>query len=97
MSGHLPSKQKAYVLIRVQPGKEVELYEELKQIPNVTGIDFVHGPWDFIVVAEGNAIDLDRAVLRIRKIPYVLSTETMTVWETFPWEEVSGQLDYGHI
>lgn len=48
-------------------------------------------------MGEGNAIDLDRAVLRIRKIPYVLGTETMTVWETFPWEEVSGQSDYGHI
>jgi hypothetical protein len=84
-------------LIGVQPGKEVQLYEELKGVPNIVGIDFVHGPFDFIIVAEGEAIDVDRAVLRIRKIPYVLSTQTMTVWETFPWEEVSGQLDYGHV
>ena len=84
-------------MIRVQPGKETELYEELKQIPNIVGIDLVRGPFDFIVVAEGNASDLDRAVLRIRKTPHVLNTETMTVWETPPWQEVSGQLDYGHI
>ena len=41
MSKELQRKQKAYVLIRVQPGKEIELYDELKQIPNITGIDLV--------------------------------------------------------
>jgi len=97
MSERVPGKQKAYILIRVQPGKEVELYGELKQIPNIVGIDLVRGPFDFIVVAEGDASDLDKSVLRIRKTPHVLNTETMTVWETFPWQEVSGQLDYGHI
>lgn len=97
MSKSPPRKQKAYILIRVQPGKESELYGELKQMSNIIGIDLVRGPFDFVVVAEGNASDLDNAVLRIRKTPYVLITETMTVWETFPWEEVSGQLDYGHL
>jgi hypothetical protein len=97
MSKSSPRKQKAYILIRVQPGKEAELYGELKQIPNITGIDLVRGTFDFVVLAEGNAVDLDNAVLRIRKTPYVLITETMTVWETFPWQEVSGQLDYGHL
>ena len=90
-------KQKAYVLIRVQPGKESELYEELKQIPNVTGVDLVRGPFDFVVVAEGNSSDLDTLVLRIRKIAYVLNTETMTSFETVPWQELSGQLDYGRV
>ena len=97
MSERLPRKQKAYILIRVQPGKEVELYEELKQIPSIVKIDLVHGTFDFIVVAEGNASDLDKAVLSIRKSRYILSTETMTTFEIFPWQEVSGQLDYGHI
>jgi hypothetical protein len=97
MSEALPRKQKAYILIRVQPGREIELYGELKQIPNIIGIDLVHGPFDFVVVAEGNVSDMDTVVLRIRKIPYVLNTETMTTFETFPWQEVSGQLDYGHI
>lgn len=97
MSEDLPRKQKAYVLIRVQPGREVELYGELKQIPNIIGIDLVRGPFDFVVVAEGNVSDIDTVVLRIRKIPYVLNTETMTAFDTFPWQEVSGQLDYGHL
>jgi len=97
MSEHVLRKQKAYILIRVQPGKENELYGELRQIPNIIGIDLVRGPFDFVVVAEGNASDLDTLVLRIRKTPYVLNTETMTTFETFPWQEVSGQLDYGHV
>ena len=97
MSEAVPHRQKAYILIRVQPGKEAELYGELKQIPNVIEIDLVRGPFDFIVVAEGNPSDLDMAVLRIRKTLHVLITETMTVWETYPWEEVPGQLDYGHL
>ena len=97
MNEVLPRKQKAYILIRVQPGREIELYGELKGIPNVIGIDLVRGPFDFVVVAEGNVTDIDTVVLRIRKIPYVLNTETMTAFETLPWQEVSGQLDYGHI
>jgi len=92
----LERKQRAYILIRVQPGKEIELYEELKQMPNITAIDLIRGAFDFIVVIEGDPANLDRAVLGVRKIPFVLATETMTVWETFPWEDVSGQLDYGH-
>jgi hypothetical protein len=80
MSEGAPIKLKAYVLIRIQPGKESELYRELKQIPNIIGIDLVHGPFDFVVVTEGNASDIDRVVLQIRKIPYVLNTETMTAF-----------------
>jgi len=97
MSEPVLSKQRAYILIRVEPGKEAELYGELKQLPNIIGIDLVRGPFDFIVMTEGNPSDLDTVVLRIRKTPHVLNTETMTAFETFPWQEVSEQLDYGHI
>jgi uncharacterized protein with GYD domain len=97
MSKDLSRKQKAYILIRVQPGKEIELYDELKQLPNITGIDLVRGAFDFVVVSEGDANDVDAVVLRIRKSPYVVNTETMTAFESFLWQEVSGQLDYGHI
>ena len=58
MSKDLPRKQKAYVLVRVKPGKEIELYDELKQITNITGIDLVRGAFDFVVVTEGNANDI---------------------------------------
>jgi len=97
MSKDSRHKQKAYVLIRVQPGREPELYDELKQIPNIVAIDFVRGTFDFVVIAEGEANEIDALVLRIRKSPYLVNTETMTVFETVPWQEVTGQLDYGHF
>lgn len=84
MSERGSSKQRAYILIRVQPGKEAELYEKLKQLPNIIGIDLVRGPFDLILMAEGNASDLDTVVLRIRKVPHVLNTETMTAFEMIP-------------
>ena len=80
MSDNLSSKQKAYMLIRIQPGTESEFYGELKKLPNIIGIDLVHGPYDFVVVAEGSASDIDHVLLRIRKIPHIISTETMTAF-----------------
>jgi len=89
-------KQKAYVLVRVKPGKELDLYDELKQIRKVE-IDFVRGQFDFVVVVKGTPSDVERVILKIRATPFVLSTETLTAFEFLPWEEVTGQLDYGHI
>lgn len=97
MSTHMARKQKAYVLIRVQPGKETALYDDLKEIPNIVSIDLVRGAFDFVVVAEGDASDIDALVLRIRKSPYLINSETMTVFEMVPWQELSGQLEYGRI
>jgi len=79
MSENLP-KQRAYVLIRIQPGRESEFYNEMKQLPNISEVDLVHGPYDFVVLVEGSASEIDSVVLRIRKIPYVLNTETMTAF-----------------
>ena len=72
-----PVKRKTYLLIRIQPGAESDFYAELKKLPNVINVDFVHGIYDFVVVLEGSANEIDRVVLRIRKIPYILTTETM--------------------
>ena len=78
--------QRAYILIGIVPGTEEEVYADLREIPSITAIDLVRGPFDFIVVAEGSASDLDQAAFRIRKTPYVRSTVTHTVWETLPWQ-----------
>lgn len=80
--------QRAYILIGIVPGTEEEVYTELTKIPNVKAIDLVRGPFDFIIVAEGTASDLDKVALKIRKTSYVRSTVTQTVWETLPWKEV---------
>ena len=97
MNQSVSRKQKAYILIRVQPGKEVELYDGLKQIPNIVGIDFVRGSFDFIVLAEGTGNEVEKVVFEVRKLLHIISTETLTCFETLPWEELSGRLDYGHV
>jgi len=74
------TKQRAYVLVRIQPGRESEFYAEMKQLPHIVQVDLVHGPYDFVVQVEGAAADIDSVVLKIRKIPYVLNTDTMTAF-----------------
>jgi len=73
------TKQRAYVLVRIQPGRESEFYAEMK-LPHIVQVDLVHGPYDFVVQVEGAAADIDSVVLKIRKIPYVLNTDTMTAF-----------------
>jgi uncharacterized protein with GYD domain len=59
---------------------ESEFYAEAKKLPKVTQVDLVHGPYDFVVVTEGIAAEIDSVVLRIRRIPYIITTETMTAF-----------------
>ena len=73
-------KQRAYVLVRIQPGRESEFYGEMKQLSHIVQVDLVHGPYDFVVQIEGAASDIDSVVLKIRKIAYVLNTDTMTAF-----------------
>lgn len=73
-------KQRAYVLVRIQPGRESDFYGELKHLDHVVQVDLVHGPYDFVVQVEGAAADIDSVVLSIRKIPYVFNTDTMTAF-----------------
>ena len=74
------AKHRGYVLVRIQPGKESDFYEEMKRLPHIVQVDLVHGPYDFVVQVEGPAIDIDSVVLSIRKIPYVLNTDTWTAF-----------------
>jgi len=73
-------KHRAYVLVRIQPGRESDFYAETKQLQHIVQVDLVHGPYDFVVQVEGSAVDVDSVVLNIRKIPYVVNTDTMTAF-----------------
>jgi len=77
-----------FVLVTVQPGKEQDfVYEtasdELILNSKVDDIVFVHGAFDFIVSLSGNTYDIDRRIINMRKLPYVISTETLI---PFKWE-----------
>ena len=72
----------AYVLVQIQPGKEIEFNDEILSKgllvdPKVERIDFVHGPFDFVIILCGAMKDIDRRIIEIRKSPFVVKTETL--------------------
>ena len=74
--------KRAYVLVEIQPGKEKEFSKEIlsKRLfvdPEVERLDFVHGPYDFVIVLSGTIKDVDRRIIEIRKSPFIVKTETL--------------------
>lgn len=65
-------KKRAYVLIELHPGKEKEfcdliLSKGLLLDSKVERTDFVHGPFDFVLVLYGAMEDIDARILEMRK------------------------------
>jgi len=74
--------KRAYVLVEIQPGKEKEFSDEIlsKKLfvdREVERMDFVHGPYDFVIVLSGTTRDMDRRIIEIRKSPFIVKTETL--------------------
>jgi len=77
--------QKAFVLLKVTPGKEEEVVGALMRIPEVTEVHIVPGVWDILAVVSSKkevAIGSDEKVYRlvlekIEKIKHVQDTNTM--------------------
>jgi len=77
-----------YVLVTIQPGKEQDFVYEVgsdESFPDsrIEKMVFVHGSFDFIVMLTGNSYEIDRRILKMRKLPYVQGTETLI---PFKWE-----------
>jgi hypothetical protein len=86
-------KKRAYVLIELHPGKEKEfcdlvLSKGLLVDSKVERTDFVHGPFDFVLILHGAMEDIDARILEMRKSPFVRRTETLLCFEMFDWEDV---------
>lgn len=80
-----------YLLVTIQPGKEKDFANEIvsKGVTNgsyIERIDFVHGPFDFIIILRGTEEDLDRRIMEIRLLPYVQLTQTLIPFETDLWK-----------
>ena len=89
---------RAYVLIKVQPGKEKEFsdYVTSKDLPkdiNVERLDFVHGSFDAVMILRGTMKNIDARIMELRKSPFVSSTDTLLCFETMNWEDISGRLN----
>jgi hypothetical protein len=70
------------MLLEIQPGKEKEFGEEILAKgflvdSKVERMDFVHGPYDFVIVLSGTTRDMDRRIIEIRKSPFIVKTETL--------------------
>ena len=89
---------RVYVLVEIQPGKEQEFANEILSKgliidSKVERMDFVHGSFDFSIMLCGTMEDIDRRIMEMRKSPFVRRTETLTCFEMFTWEDLSGRLN----
>ncbi len=75
-----PSRGRSYLLIEVEPGKEELVIPQLKRMPQISLVDFVHGDYDVVCVLEGSLRDIDRTVMEVRKLPHIRRTVTLTAF-----------------
>ena len=75
-------KKRAYLLIEVEPGSESNIIHELGRMKTVMQADLVHGAFDIICVLKGKFDSIDETVVKVRKIPHIRKTTTLTVFDT---------------
>ena len=72
--------QEAYVLLNSESGKEDSLIQSIRRIPDVYNVVGVYGVYDIIVqVRAGQSNEVEEAISKIRELPSVKATFTMTV------------------
>ena len=73
----------AYLLLTCDLGYENSVIEQLKAIPSVKEAHGIYGAYDILVKIESSSADDQRETVtfKIRKIPYVRSTLTLTCIE----------------
>ena len=81
----LPVFQKAFVLLKVSPGHEEDVIDNLIKIPEITEAHIIPGKWDILAVVNSEKeviVPSDEKVYRlvidkIQKIKHVRDTNTM--------------------
>jgi DNA-binding Lrp family transcriptional regulator len=71
--------QANFVLIKTEPGKECEVYDELKEVSEVIDFHQLFGEYDLIAKIEGNDVDKVRSIIvdKIRHIEGIIDTKTL--------------------
>lgn len=95
---HEDTKARAYLLVSLRPGSEKKFSEEILSKgllvdSKVERMDFVHGPFDFILTLRGEMDEIDRRIMEMRKSPHVRKTATLLAFEMFEWESIKRALD----
>jgi DNA-binding Lrp family transcriptional regulator len=81
----LPVYQKAFVLIKVAPGHEEEVVDNLMKVPDIKEVHIVPGDWDIIAVVSSQkeiVVPSDEKVYKlvldkISKIKHIQDTNTL--------------------
>ncbi len=78
---HVPpeNSMRAFVLVKVATGHEVEAMKALRAIPNVGDVHFLFGEFDYILSVDSTSWEgLSRLLSqRVRRIPGVEQTVTL--------------------
>jgi hypothetical protein len=90
-------KARAYMLVEIQPGKEKEFGDEILSRgllidSKVERMDFVHGPFDFVIIVHGEMEDIDAKLMEIRKSAFVRKTSTLICFEMFDLVDISDRV-----
>jgi DNA-binding Lrp family transcriptional regulator len=69
----------SYTLIRIQPSKEIAVFQKIKNFPEVKELVFTYGKYDLIVKTEkSNIKELDNFIFsKLRIIDGVVDTTTL--------------------
>ncbi|MGI0020227.1 MAG: Lrp/AsnC ligand binding domain-containing protein [Nitrososphaera sp.] len=72
----------AYVLIKINPGVERQVIDELSQLPGVVHVEGVYGGFDIVARIEfPTDAMISRTLNKVRKISGIKSTVTMSFIE----------------
>jgi len=70
----------AFVLVTVDTGREQEVIEDLKKIPQIKNIDYVYGNFDLVVKVKVKSMnELQKVLDKIRQMDHIRSTLTMII------------------
>jgi len=70
----------AFVLVTVDTGREQEVIEDLKKIPQIKNIDYVYGNFDLVVKVKIKSMnELQKVLDKIRQMDHIRSTLTMII------------------
>ena len=70
----------AFILVTIDTGREREVIEDLKKIPQIKNIDYVYGNFDFVVKVKVKSMnELQRVLDKIRQMDYIRSTSSMII------------------
>ena len=69
----------AFILINVDAGKEREITQELRKLPNVSSVYFVYGVYDIVTKVEAQTQKQLKETItwKIRQLEGIRSTQTL--------------------